>query len=313
MVPLVKREASPYGILTVLYCTVVHRVRGTCCVWDMSMATWREPAVYTTNTRKSRTRSSGHALPYRLNAIKFRYISLHRSSGAHAGGVQGGRVLSPGLVPALARPRLLRVAQLTRPACELIRILPPRVDKRCGRPITLPQPADSRLPNRCGGRWLPCVDAKVEPECVGHCVSARRVLLRRAITGGAIRCTGEVVSACQAIPCLRCPCNRPAGDVVITEHWLDRCVQAEKGPYLLRDHRPVRLHIFVAQDQEARSRECGTPRPQTRRVVIGVVVCRRRPTIVESACRAPGAILQGRAGVPMEETLYRPRSTYGIA
>lgn len=159
------------------------------------------------------------------------------------GGVQGGRVLSPGLVPALARPRLLRVAQLTRPACELIRILPPRVDKRCGRPITLPQPADSRLPNRCGGRWLPCVDAKVEPECVGHCVSARRVLLR-AITGGVIA-AGEVVSACQAIPCLRCPCNRPAGDVVITEHWLDRCVQAEKGPYLLRDHRPVRLHILV--------------------------------------------------------------------
>ena len=95
-----------YGILTVLYCTVVvHRVRGTCCVWDMSMATWREPAVYTTNTRKSRTRSSGHALPY---AIKFRYISLHRSSGAHAGGGTGGARsqsrLSPGSRASQASP-----------------------------------------------------------------------------------------------------------------------------------------------------------------------------------------------------------------
>ena len=118
--------------------------------------------------------------------------------------------------------------------------------------------------------------------------------------------------ACQAIPLL-CPRHRPAGNVLITEHWLDRCVQAEKGPHLLRDHRPVRLHILVAQDQEARSRECGTPRPQTRRVVIIVVVCCLRPPNVESASRAAGANLQGRAFVPMDKTVYRPRSTHRVA
>ena len=77
-------------------------------------------------------------------------------------------VLDSGLVPALARASDLRVAQLTRPACELVRVLPPRGDKRLGRPIMLPQPADSRLPNRCGGAWLPRVDAIVEPKRMGH-------------------------------------------------------------------------------------------------------------------------------------------------
>ena len=146
-------------------------------------------------------------------------------------------------VPAPAPFRQLRVAQLTRPACELVRVLPPRRDKGLGRPIILPKPADSRLPNRFGGVWLPRVDAKVELERMGHCVGARRVHHRRAIS--------EVAKACQAIPCSRCTRNSPAGNVTITEHWLDRCVQAEKGPHLLRDDLPVCLHSIIAQDQEA--------------------------------------------------------------
>ena len=55
--------------------------------------------------------------------------------------------LDAGLVPALARASDLRVAQLTRPACELVRVLPPRGDKGLARPIMLPQRADSRLRN----------------------------------------------------------------------------------------------------------------------------------------------------------------------
>merc|ERR1719215_2392792 len=102
------------------------------------------------------------------------------------------------LVPALAH---LRVAQLTRPACELVRVLPPRGDKGLARPIMLPQPADLRLPSRCGGAWLPRVDAVVEPERMGHRVGARRVFLRRALTDGALA-AGEVVRACQAMPLL---------------------------------------------------------------------------------------------------------------
>ena len=57
--------------------------------------------------------------------------------------------------------------------------------------------------------------------------------------------------------CLRCPRNRPAGNVVITEHWLTRCVQAEKGLHLLRDHRPVRLHILVVHLSKVHARGQG--------------------------------------------------------
>ena len=68
--------------------------------------------------------------------------------------------------------------------------------RRFCRPIIYPdtrQPADSRLPNRCEGAWLPRVDAVVEPERMGHRVGARRVFLRRALTDGAIAAS-EVVS-----------------------------------------------------------------------------------------------------------------------
>ena len=70
------------------------------------------------------------------------YGTRRKTYRAHEGGL-----LDSGLVPALARASDLRVAQLTRPACELVRVLPPRGDKGLARPIMLPQRADSRLRN----------------------------------------------------------------------------------------------------------------------------------------------------------------------
>ena len=74
---------------------------------------------------------------------------------------------------------------------------------------------------------------------------------------------------------LLCPRHRPAGNVAITEHSLDRCVQAEKGPHLLRDHivpfvSKSSLHRIKKLD---RGNAAPQPRPQTRRVVIIIVVC----------------------------------------